>query len=166
MAKDTVLTKEVIKDIAISKDSGKSLNVIAKERGIDHSLLYAKFRKIKRVLPIESLPNELWITIFGLKGEYDTSNKGRVKSRVKFFEKLLKLTNHSAGYKTVNIRNKNEFVHRLVAQVFISNPDNKPIVNHINGIKTDNRVENLEWCTDKENIQHAKKSIKKGLWRK
>jgi hypothetical protein len=74
--------------------------------------------------------------------------------------KPLKHTITSEGYAEITItnargRNKRLIIHRLVAFAFIPNPENKPFVNHINGIKTDNSVENLEWVTQKENMIHA-----------
>jgi hypothetical protein len=72
----------------------------------------------------------------------------------------LKKNYSHAGYRTVSLKHldgsrKLYYVHRVVAQVFITNPDNKPVVNHKNLIKADNRVKNLEWVTYKENNQHA-----------
>jgi len=92
-----------------------------------------------------------------IEKDYFVTEKGKIFSKRKFNELTeLKLsrTGHK-GYVKVTINNKAYFVHRLVAKAYLAKPFDKEVVNHINGIKDDNCVENLEWCTRSYNSKHA-----------
>lgn len=105
---------------------------------------------------------EKWKEIKGFEDYYLISDKGNVirkKGTSHLKPKNLKHLFDKDGYARVNLKingkTNSRFIHRLVAEAFINNPLNKPQVNHINGIKTDNCLSNLEWCTISENRVHA-----------
>ena len=116
---------------------------------------------------------EEWKEVPDYEGLYEVSNTGNVRSLIK--NKIIKGFINRCGYKLVGL-SKNGIskwfqVHRLVAQVFIPNPDNLPMVNHKDEDKNNNRVENLEWCDAKYNINYGtrldkvkKTQIENGYW--
>jgi predicted XRE-type DNA-binding protein len=106
--------------------------------------------------------DEIWKDIKGYEGVYQVSNLGNIKSINYNHTGVSKnlIGGIITGYHAVNLYGNGyrKFkVHRIVALHFIPNPENKPMINHINNIRTDNRVENLEWCTHQENMDHAVK---------
>jgi hypothetical protein len=100
-------------------------------------------------------PNEYWKLIPNTK-DYFASINGEINRN----GKNLALCRNAGGYLIVNINSKTFLVHRLIANTFIENTENKRTVNHINGIRTDNSVKNLEWNTHSENLHHKYKVLK------
>ena len=100
---------------------------------------------------------EIWRDIHGYEGKYQVSNYGRIKSL--YTNKLKKATIKNTGYKCVDLylngKRENKTIHRLVAMAFIPNPNSYKVINHIDGNKLNNNVNNLEWCTQSYNIKHS-----------
>jgi len=108
---------------------------------------------------------EIYKNITGYEGIYYISNKGNVKSKKRKIDSILKPRKSNCGYLRIflckNKSHKQYTIHRLVAEAFIPNLENKPQVNHIDGIKINNFVENLEWVTSSENTTHSFRVLNK-----
>ena len=109
------------------------------------------------------LPKQIWKDIPGYEGLYQVSNTGQIRSlnyRRTGKKQILKQYINNTGYKQVALRKNNKvkwyLVHRLVAQAFIPNPHNYPIINHKDENPANNAVWNLEWCTMDYNIDYSK----------
>lgn len=121
---------------------------------------------------------EIWKDIEEFRGKYQVSNIGRIRSldRLNIYKngskriekgKILSLSHNKLGYIQVLLHKENKRysrrVHRLVAQAFISNPNNYNEINHIDGNKENNKTDNLQWCNRTQNVRHA---INTGLRKK
>lgn len=117
------------------------------------------------------MTTEEWRDIKGFEGKYQISNFGRVKSLLEWhgnkhisqyrpMEKIVKPTDNGHGYLIVGLKNHNKrtsrYVHRLVAEAFVENPKNENVVNHLDYDITNNRADNLEWCSTQENVLYSK----------
>lgn len=118
-------------------------------------------------MTISKLVYEEWKDIKGYEGLYQVSSFGRIKSlnyHQKGIEQTLKLSSDKDGYKQVILykdgSKRNFRVHRLVAEAFIDNPDNLPLVNHKNEFKYDNFVDNLEYCDEQYNSNYGSRNNK------
>ena len=134
-------------------------------------------------LSLEDMDGEIWKDIEGFEGYFKISNLGRIKSlswtyiggkynslmtKKEFIRKISfdKIDRYYKITLKVNKKEKRKMLHRLIAQHFIDNPLNKSQVNHIDGVRTNYKLENLEWVTSRENVCHGKtlKKIKTSIY--
>ena len=137
-----------------------------KRRYEQYKLAYVAFMAVYP-FGIEDLEGEIWKDIVDYEGFYQGSNYGRIKSFYKGKVRIIKPLLQKGGYLTVNLyksgNQKMYRLHILIAKAFNPNPDNKPTVNHFDGNKFNNCIENLVWATCKENNEHAYKTGLKKL---
>lgn len=113
-------------------------------------------------------PDEEWRDVLGFEELYQVSNLGHVRTVKRGEATVMAQEEQRNGYLSVHLRNKGierrASVHRLVAEAFIPNPDGLRDVNHKNGVKTDNRLENLEWMSHSDNMKHQYQVLRTGRY--
>lgn len=156
----TKICNDYVNTLISTRELAKKYNVCQRTimNVLNKNGITAKDRKTKVV----DLKNEEWRLIPGFGEKYYISNLGRVKAlnyKGTGGESLMQPSYYN-GYKSVSFHSKNGtkalMVHRLVAEAFIANPNNYEIVNHKNEVRDDNRVENLEWCTQDYNVKYSR----------
>lgn len=152
----------------------KKTNLLVKRGMCKQCFAWKKsLRSIKASHKIKNLPGEIWRSVPNFENVYEVSNKGRIKSLKRASRKLphgspfftqdmiMKLSHNGSGYLKVTLKQpatkvyKNLLVHRLVAQAFLQNPQSLREVNHLDGDKKNNKIENLAWVSSRENKIHA-----------
>lgn len=109
-----------------------------------------------------------WRPVVGYEGRYEVNSAGQIRTLLNFRPGIILKPIVNKGYHRVKLcyhgKITSHFVHRVVAKAFLPNPESKPQVNHINGIPSDNRLENLEWSTPSENQRHRFEVLRQPTW--
>ena len=113
--------------------------------------------------------NIIWKDIPCFQGKYQANTNGEIRNKKN--NNIIKQYINNKGYYTVtlyrNHKSSRYNVHTLIAKTFIKNNDNLPLINHMDGNKLNNNINNLEWCTSRHNIEHAyNNGLKKGCWKR